>query len=135
MVHLFPEPVSLIFCDEVWQDATTQKFHVIGAFDSIRVGGIPHVVNGLGLTLALRGGRGEFQGQIACLDPTGVRAFGSSVQILKFQNPRHVVWAFFRMVNVSFRRSGIYVVQFLCENRILGERPLRVRVAGANGDV
>lgn len=135
MAEQLPVPVSLIFCDDVMHDRQKKKFHLIGAFDSVRVRAFPHVCPSLCAVILLTEATGTHTGQLACLAPHGQKAFGSPSRILHFPNARRVVWAVFRLARVPFRTAGIYRMQFLCDNQVLTERPFNVLTTGGNGDV
>jgi hypothetical protein len=79
--------------------------------------------------LALTEGRGTGSGQIVCtLEETGQRIFQTPKRQVAFgDDPLEVVGVPFRIRDCRFPQAGLYLVQFWHEDKMLEERPLRLR--------
>jgi hypothetical protein len=79
--------------------------------------------------LTLTEGRGNGQGQIACVfEETGQTVFETPKRPIPFgPNPLDVVGVPFRIRNCTFPRPGRYSIQFWYDGVMVEERPLRLR--------
>jgi hypothetical protein len=73
--------------------------------------------------------------RVRCVDSADNPVFESHEHEFRFESPRHVVWASFRLLGVRFMRPGLYRFQLVCENQSVSERSLSVIPKGGNGDV
>ena len=129
-----PQPISLAICDDVIRDLRTGKVHIPGWASGVGVKSFPHTAPLLNVFIGLSATPSIHEGHVIIHAPDGRTVFRSKLHPLRFTASVPLIWAHFRLGPIRFAVSGVYELQFLCDNLLLTQREILVRFKGANGD-
>ncbi|MBI1899581.1 MAG: hypothetical protein HYS13_00525 [Planctomycetia bacterium] len=123
----------MILCDDCRvNDANPRLINLYGLLTNIDPGAEsahPLQYDQLCVYLALTECRGVGAAEIVCMfEETGERVFATPPQRISFgSDPLEVAGVTFRILACPFPRPGVYSVQFWYNDKVVDERPLRLR--------
>jgi len=133
-VSLVPAVRYMIVCDEVLKDwARPGKLTVVGLTSLVdwpNGATTPLQLERLVVLLILTDGRGAGMGRILCMnEETGLPVFGSPPQRISFQgkDPTGHYGVTFKLLDCWFPARGVYLVQFLLDDKVLSHQIVTVR--------
>ncbi|MGL4553597.1 MAG: DUF6941 family protein [Gemmataceae bacterium] len=117
-------------CDDVLQDPVVGKFHILGAFNFVRIppdGSFPYRLDRLCVFAQLAGGLGTSLVEVKVIEAAaGSELFGSPAYRVTFRGGNSVTSVLIRMLNCPFPGPGTYLVQLYCQGEFLDDRRLTV---------
>jgi hypothetical protein len=126
-----PVVKSLFLCDNILEDRTNGKIHVIGAFNSIRPpdeSGFPIRYPRICVFAQFSGGLQRARVLLEVVSArTGRVLYRSREQPLSFDNRLALVNASFRLEECRFPEAGVSIFELYCNNVFIDDRPLPVQ--------
>ena len=127
---ILPMAKALYFCDEVLEDPTSLKTHMIGVFNAIRAPAsatFPYRLPEFCVFAQLVGGVGEVPIHVEIVDKNSeVVIYEFPKQHLRFPTRLSIVFACFRIRNCWFTQPGVHVVELYCQDTFIDDRVLHI---------
>jgi hypothetical protein len=122
-----PSALSLLVCDNLWEDQLSGKTYILGTYSEIRANTFPAVHPQMAVHVSLTNGRGQNDIRIRLIDTDEERAaiWQQNVQ-LDFPDPRAIFEIGFVLGEVTFPEEGEYRVQVHRGNDLVIERRIVV---------
>ena len=128
-----PLLLALVLCDTIIREAGTNKYSLVGTFNTLFVRQLPCTHPSLAVYVALTDGRGQVPAALRLVGiETGKEVFGLKGTI-DFRDPTGVAELAFQIPNVRFEGLGEYALEFLADGELLGSRKLRVQMTKQQG--
>lgn len=121
-----PSVLSINICDSVIRDEATKKVSLIGLFNTIKANSFPCKHPILHAYIALTNGHGKYKTEIRFSHLDDQKPIAGMVGELEFKNPLQVIELNLCWQNLSFRESGEYIVEVLCDGSQVGTRKFGV---------
>ena len=121
-----PSVLSINICDAIIRDETTKKVSLIGLFNTINANSLPCTHPQMHVHVALTNGHGKYKTEVRFVSMKTERPIAGMVGDLEFPSPLHVVEINARWQGLRFEEAGVYLVQVLCNDDIVGDRKFRV---------
>lgn len=132
LMELNPERlicVSVVVCDDLYRDELTKKMVIVGTFNTISAGSLPARHPKFCVLTTLTNGLGEYQLTVVIEhEKTGNEVFRVGGPFT-MKSPLDVADIDLRIHDLEFPDDGKYWVQIYDGPRIIGQRPILVRVA------
>ena len=128
-----PVTKVIYLCDEVFVDSSSQKLHLLGLLNSIRIdeAAFPFRLERLCVFVQMTDDLGTFAGYVEIVNArTGELVYRTPAHEWMFSRRTQLVYANFRILNCLFPEPGSYLVEFYCGGTFVDDRVLRVRITG-----
>ena len=113
----------MIICDEIINEAETNKKSLIGTFNSIAGKNFPLKLHKLVVFVALTNGSGNHNVSLRCVREGETPNDIFRVQgMMRFEGPTETVEISFGIKNVVFQNPGLHAMEFYCDEDLLTER-------------
>ena len=126
-----PIAEALILCDEIINEAGTNKKSLIGTFNSIVAGNFPTQHPKMCVYAAMTNGQGTLRTELRCTRVDGQREVFRAAQTVQFMDPNQVIEMGFSFRNVPFEEPGLYAFELLAGDEMLMEKRFSVMRAQA----
>lgn len=128
-----PIAEALILCDEIINEAGTNKKSLIGTFNNIVAADFPTQHPKICVYAAMTNGQGQMSGELRCVRADDQQEIFKAAGTVQFTDPNQVVEMSFNFRNIVFERPGIYSFELLAGDELLLEKRLYVvRVSPAS---
>ena len=125
-----PMAQALVICDQIIEEAGTQKKSLIGIFNNIFASTFPVQHPKMCIYASLTNGRGrvkiELRGVRVGDEGSDDKQFLSVSGTIAFPDPNQVVEMVFNLVGVPFERAGLHTFELHCEGNLLLEKRFNV---------
>ncbi len=121
-----PIAEALIICDEIINEAGTNKKSLIGTFNGIVSDHFPMQHPKICVYAAMTNGRGEMSGELRCLRVEDQLEIFKAAGAFQFADPNQVVEIGFNFRNIVFERPGLYTFELLAGDELLLEKRFHV---------
>ena len=127
---VLPRVQAMLLCDEIEEsDQEADVVHLTGVRAVLDVPSFPAVYAQLCVFLHMSGHQGMANCQVKIEEVgSGDAIFETEILAVSFDDPASVVPVYFRLPNCVFPAPGLYYVQVLHESKLIGERPLGLRI-------
>jgi hypothetical protein len=117
-----PVALALIVCDEIINDAETQKKTLVGIFNKIGFQALPAVVPKLVVYVSVHGGKGNYSAKLRITNEEKRQLIVELGGSIAFSNPMQVVEIAYRLINLPLPLEGLYSIEFLCNDELVFSR-------------
>lgn len=121
-----PMLLALILCDHTIREEGTQKLSLVGTFNSLFARKFPCVHPSLSVYLALTDGHGKVPCRLRMTSLATDKELFSLPGEIDFKDPNGVAEMVFQLERLRFESSGLYALEFLTRDELLGTRKLQV---------
>jgi hypothetical protein len=121
-----PRALALLICDQAFQQAGTNEWHLIGIFDQILVRSLPAKHSPLVAFCSLEGFGGEAFVTATIRDNVGDVVFALRAMMPKL--PANVFEFAFPFPPVEFKKPGSYTLEMHAGEQLVAMRSFHVRV-------
>ena len=121
-----PIAEALIICDEIINEAGTNKKSLIGTFNSILSDQYPMQHAKICVYAAMTNGQGEMSGELRCMRVDDQQMIFKASGTVQFADPNQVVEMSFNFRNIVFERPGLYTFELLAADELLLEKRFHV---------
>jgi len=121
-----PIAEALIICDEIINEAGTNKKSLIGTFNSIASVDFPTQHPKICVYAAMSSGRGEMPAELRCVRVEDQVEIFKAAGMIQFADPNQVVEMSFNFRNVVFERPALYTFELLAGDEVLLEKRFHV---------
>jgi hypothetical protein len=125
-----PSAVSLMVCDQVVFEHTTQKPYLLGVFTGMTADSFPTGRQKFDVFAALTDGLGDVRITLSVVMLESDEEIYSRTMVVRFSDPLQVVNLRFRVRQLSFEAPGAYLVSLVVDNTEIAARRIRVHLAG-----
>ncbi len=125
---VLPRVQAMMVCDEVDKSAQEHGvYHLTGVRHALALPSFP-ATRSMRVFLHMSGHQGEALCHIEVFQMiTDATIFQTKTKTVAFQGPTAVVPVGFRLRDCVFPAKGVYIVEILADNKVVGERRLLVR--------
>jgi len=126
---ILPVAKGVYLCDEVVADVSSDKIHLLGAFNAIRPPepSFPYRLGRLCVFAQLIGGAGETPIHVAVVhEETEEVVYESTAHPVRFTTRHTTVSVCVRILGCPFPGPGVYLVELYCGGQFLDDRALHV---------
>jgi hypothetical protein len=117
---------ALIICDEIINEAGTNKKSLIGTFNSIVSEQFPMQHPKICVYAAMTNGQGDMSGELRCVRVEDQEVIFKAVGRVQFADPNQVVEMSFNFRNIVFEHPGLYTFELLAGDEMLLEKRFHV---------
>jgi len=123
-----PIAVAMIICDQIITEEGSHKKSLIGCFNNVGSTIFPTKPITCFIFVALTNGQGVHKIELKCInqDQSNSKVFGMAGP-LPFENPLETVEMGFKLVNLTFPKPGMHVIELWCGSELLLERRFNVQ--------
>lgn len=120
--------VAMIICDQIITEERTHKKSLLGCFNNVNSPVFPTQPITCFVFVALTNGQGAHEGRLKCTnqDARNETVFELGGPII-FINPMQTIEMGFRLVNLSFAKPGLHVIEFWCGESLILQRRFSVK--------
>lgn len=127
MAIVTPVAKALYLCDEILSDPARAKPHLIGVLNGIRVPAFPHTLARLCVFAKLSGGLGDARCRVRIVDMRDLSTFYQTAEhVIPFRDRRQILYATFRLENLTWSAAGEFVVEFFCDDQFVEDAVLTI---------
>ena len=124
-----PIAEALIICDEIINEAGTNKKSLIGTFNNIVSSEFPMQHPKICVYAAMTNGQGEMGGELRCVRVDDQQEIFKASGTVVFADPNQVVEMSFNFRNILFERTGLYTFELIAGEELLLEKRFHVLAA------
>ncbi len=127
---VLPRVQAMLICDDVAKSSKDRGvYHLTGVRHSISVPSFPAIRPHLYVFLHMSGHRGATSCLVRVLRvATDEIVYESSARNINFKDPTAVRNVIFDVRNCEFPELGVYYVEIVADNKVVGERRLEIRL-------
>ncbi len=129
-----PVPISILVCDDVYQDGLSQKKTLLGLFNTIGSTDFPATHDNVTVFLMLTNGHGRYDGTLRFKNESSGKEVFSMTRAIEFADPLAVVELSIHIGTLFLPEPGIYLFEFLIDDKPIAYRKIRVSKAGVAGE-
>jgi hypothetical protein len=130
MASVVPVGKIVYLCDDVLEDQTTGKTHILGIFNAVRTPGtvaFPYRLGRVCVFAQFSGGGGQVPVRVDVVNgKTDEVVFRSRRMLIDFSGKQSEVSVCLRIRSMKFPVPGVYVVEMYCGGRFIDDRLLRL---------
>lgn len=122
-----PILLALVLCDTVIREQGTNKVSLIGTFNSLSAATFPCIHGTFWVYIAITEGRGRYSTKLRITSLTTGNVVFELPGDIEFAGPTSVGELVFQLNGIRFDTPGMYAVEFLSGNVLLGSRKINVQ--------
>jgi hypothetical protein len=122
---LAPICQAVVVCDQVIREAETNKFTLMGLFNSIKVSAFPTRHVRIHVFVSLTNYEGEAEGMLKFIDPEG-NVVAQMQGPIVFHDKLATIDLNFVINGMVFPKPGTYTIEFLVAHQLVGSRKIQV---------
>ncbi|MFH0982462.1 MAG: hypothetical protein V2A79_13130 [Planctomycetota bacterium] len=125
--------LSIILCDDVFEDKRTSKRILVGTFDRILAGAFPCAHGSMVVWLELTSGRGQYDLSVSIVHAeTDLKTLEVNGRVV-FEDPLQVVGIAIGFANVVFKEPGKYWIDVYANQTLIAQRAFLVEQPPGTG--
>lgn len=126
-----PSALALLMCDTVITDAATGKKTLVGVFNSMKVGRLPHVIPQFFVFASITNVRGEIPVNVRLTSVAGDEIFNLSGKV-KCSNELASPEMIFHIQNLPMKTTGLFSLELFSGSNFLASRTFSVDLINKN---
>lgn len=129
-----PTCISIVACDEIYRDESTNKLVIAGTFNQVTVSQLPAKLERMAVFCTLTNGRGRCELALTIEHESTGQEIARLSGPATFGDPLAISDLDVRFRGLQFPAEGKYWITILADEEPLQQRPLFVRVAPQGGE-
>jgi hypothetical protein len=121
-----PSGLAIVICDQIIEDKLTSKKSLIGIFNNIAGQQFPCRHPQVCVFISITEGRGQYNARLRIINEETSAVVADVSGQLQFPDVHAVVELVFNLVGLVFPETGLYSIEFYCDDALVLERRFNV---------